>query len=51
MTSDKMIEVIRAWQDGKPIEYRMADCRPKVWTETLVPTWDFNLFEYRVKPS
>jgi hypothetical protein len=49
MTSDKMIEVIRAAQDGKQIQRRVQGTT--FWS-TCDPThWNFGALDYRVKPE
>ena len=44
------IEIMNAFTQGKDIE-----CRPHKtdnrWSEASSPTWDFNSFEYRIKPN
>jgi len=49
MTHDEMIAVIQACKEGKVIQHRQKGW--KSWTDTLTPSWDFALREYRVKPE
>lgn len=57
-TPHKHAEVIKAWADGKTIQYlrhatHTEDVRglPKtVWDDCFKPSWDKNI-EYRVKPE
>lgn len=53
MTDDEIIEVVRAHKEGKQIE-----CIPRGegrWKETFFEgkpiSWNFHLFDYRVKPE
>jgi hypothetical protein len=46
MTIDGMIAVLRAYKEGKPIEYRPSSLGQ--WVCTMKPNWDFNGTEYRV---
>ena len=47
MNTDKMIEVIRAFQSGKRIQYYTGTR----WLDTLNPIWDFINQDYRVAPE
>lgn len=48
MTTDEMIEVMKAYTEGKHIEYRATKNDP--WREAI-PRWAWDNFEYRVKPE
>lgn len=54
-TTDK-IEIMQAYQQGKPIQYREL-CREYCnWedlesNETYEPCWDWSSFDYRLKPN
>jgi hypothetical protein len=54
MDHNAMIAVIAAHRDGKEIEARYRN-RPQLtnqWAKcTVGVSWDFNLFEYRIKPE
>lgn len=55
MTPEKMIEVIQAHADGKQIECRQQG-RPSwharsSWHAVTDPIWNFEEYEYRIKPS
>lgn len=48
MTTEEMIEVMKAYTEGKHIEFRAT--KNDSWHEA-VPRWDWNNYEYRVKPE
>lgn len=48
MTTEEMIEIMKAYTEGKHIEYRGTKNDP--WCEAI-PRWDWNNFEYRIKPE
>ena len=48
MTPQEIINVVKAFEDGKEIEFQEKDINSK-WTITKKPVWDFNTFNYRVK--
>lgn len=50
MTFDKMIEIIQAHIDGKPIEYRSKSPCP-AWTRVDNPDFNFSICDYRIAPS
>lgn len=48
MTPDEMISVIRAFKEGKVIQYTNSE---GYWVDcTATPVWNFNQSLYRVKP-
>jgi len=47
MTNDEMIKVLQAHKEGKTIETKRIGRGE--WTE-VSPCWNFQEFEYRVKP-
>ena len=49
MNTDKMIEVMQAYVRGEAIE--TSDKGANDWSEIKCPLWDWNSFEYRVKPK
>lgn len=49
MEIDEMLNVIQAWKDGKVIEVR--EIPSGEWMVNRNPVWNFNKFEYRVKPD
>lgn len=54
MVTDKMIAVIRAFQDGKKIQFRELDFDKEgigSWGDIDAPGFDFVNFEYREKPT
>lgn len=46
----KAIEVMQAYVDGKHIQARGIG-RNDIWGEVINPMWDFDTFEYRIKPE
>ena len=44
------IEVIQAFIDGREIEFK-PDSYKGIWKQITTPIWDFNNYEYRIKPS
>jgi len=49
MTTEEMIEVMQAYVRGEAIE--VSDKGASNWSEIKYPLWDWNIFEYRVKPA
>ena len=49
MNTDEMIEVMQAHARGEAIE--VSDKGAGNWSEIKYPLWDWNSFEYRVKPA
>ena len=49
MNIDEMIEVMQAYVRGEAIE--VSDRDKNDWSEIKHPLWDWNSFEYRVKPK
>ncbi|WP_454951678.1 hypothetical protein [Campylobacter showae] len=49
MNTDEMIEVMQAYTQGEAIE--VSDKGADDWSEIKHPLWDWNSFEYRVKPK
>ena len=49
MNADEMIEVMQAYVRGETIE--VSDKGADNWSEIKCPLWDWNSFEYRVKPK
>ena len=50
MTHDEMIAVIAAHRDGKKIQNRHNNS-PCEWGKVSNPCWNFETYEYRVKPE
>ena len=48
MTDDEIIAVVKAHKEGKEIEGRSFEDRE--WF-SAIPTWNFEVCEYRVKPE
>lgn len=44
-----MIDVLKAYQEGKEIEYRCYGCG--FWEKCEQPLWNFTAYKYRVKPE
>ncbi len=50
-TTKQKIEVMQAFVDGKPIQYKGND-KWSTWKDMPVePTWDWNYFDFRIKPE
>ena len=49
MNTDEMIAVMQAYARGEAIE--VSDKGAGNWSEIKYPLWDWNSFEYRVKPK
>lgn len=49
MNAEEMIEVMQAYTRGEAIE--VSDKGADDWSEIKHPLWDWNSFEYRVKPK
>lgn len=51
-TVKEMIEVMQAYADGKKIEFGSDNpIASTKWKEAVNPTWDWDNFDYRVKPE
>ena len=51
-TIDEMITVLKAFKEGKTIEFRrMEGIGNTKWRETASPIWEWARYEYRVKPE
>ena len=44
----EMIEVMQAYDRGEQIEFLYREME---WTDTKKPIWDWNHFDYRIKPK
>jgi hypothetical protein len=51
MTTKEMIEVMQAYADGKGIERRCKHDLSEKWEDAKDPGWNWNLFDYRIKPE
>lgn len=51
MTNQEMIAVIQAHAEGKPIQFLDKEYPAGGWQPAGVPCWDFDSYEYRVKPE
>ena len=47
-TNEEKLAVIRAWLEKKPIEVSRIG---KEWGQTSSPTWNWEEFDYRIKPD
>lgn len=45
-----MIDVLKAYQEGKKIEFTKNNSENK-WEDVYIPSWNFHLYDYRVKPE
>lgn len=50
MTTREKIEVMQAYTRGEKIERRSANCEEK-WTFVIFPIWNWDKFEYRIRPK
>ena len=48
MTPQEIINVVKAFEEGKEIEYQPIN-KSYSWVKINEPTWNFNSFNYRVK--
>ena len=48
-TTKEMIEVMKAYDEGKKIEYKYLDTEK--WFVTGNPSWSWSVFDYRIKPE
>lgn len=46
---DYQLKVMKAYKEGKTIEYRNLYPNDTEWDECISPVWDWGLFDYRVK--
>lgn len=51
MKIDEMIEVMKAYKEGKKIEVRAKDDDDAEWVFVSGPAWNFFEADYRVKPE
>jgi hypothetical protein len=54
MNTAEILEVVKAYQAGMVIESRLVDAvmgRDKKWFVMCSPVWNFERYEYRVKPA
>ena len=50
MTPQEIIDVVTAFANGKEIECRRQN-KSEMWFPVLDPEWNFEVYEYRVKPK
>lgn len=48
-TIDEMIAVMKAYQEGKEIEFRCNGSVFKEWEKTDSPAWNWGVNDYRIK--
>lgn len=48
---DEMCAVMQAFKEGKTIEFKDNRSVGNEWKRGVKPTWDWNYFDYRVKPE
>lgn len=48
MTTQEIIDVLKAYQEGKEIEFLQSDGR---WSKITNPLWDFHCYSFRIKPT
>lgn len=50
-TIEEMIAVMKAFIEGKKIEYVSVIANEKIWNLTENPLWNWAIKDYRVKPE
>ena len=50
-TAKRQAEVMIAFAEGKAIQSKIRRDKEINWLESPSPTWDWILFEYRIKPE
>lgn len=50
MKIQEMIDVLKAYQEGKKIEFTKNNSENK-WEDVYIPSWNFHLYDYRVRPE
>jgi hypothetical protein len=51
MTTKEMVEVMLAYENGKQIQYRGKHNIRDEWLFCKHPSWNWELYEYRIKPE
>lgn len=53
MTSEELLELVQAYVDGDPIQYKSKTYAGEVWSDLDAeePLWDFLNYYYRIKPK
>jgi len=51
MTTKEKIEIMQAYTRGEEIEMRLAYCEEYEWAFAGLPVWNWEKFEYRIKPK
>lgn len=51
MTTKEMIEVMQAYEDGKPIQFKSCADSQDEWSTITDPHWDWTTFTYRIAPE
>lgn len=49
MKPQEMIDVIKAFEDGKKIEVSLQECED--WIPAIIPSWNFGICNYRIAPT
>lgn len=47
----RQIEVMKAYEEGKAIQYRGKCTKDDVWNDTKFPSWNWYSVDYRIKPE
>ena len=47
-TTQEMIDVMQAFMEGKEIEH---SCVNNSWHVVIEPTWNWDIYDYRIKPA
>lgn len=51
MTTEEMIEIMKAFQEGKRIEIKDKRSENDEWTDITFPNWNWVEYYYRIKPE
>lgn len=52
MTPNEMITVLRHFETGGKVQFRIISRVPDLdWQDAVSPIWNFDEFEYRIKPK
>lgn len=51
MTTEKMIEVMKAYTEGKAVQCKLLKYDFCIWMNDSNPCWDWKHYEYRIKQN
>jgi len=49
MNTQEKIEVMKAYAEGKKIQWRISGCKWEDWTSCDDPIWNWSRYEFRIK--